>query len=1056
MKPLIYLFLATQAFGDKLQTANIAKLLDPAQRIEEAARLAECDQKTRMISGCRFLTANQADGEAPLHVLCAAYQFKSITRSDIFGGYETENPEELFGPVASQVPFSTTPDLTPVRDSLLLVFDSTGKEIRPFGGNNYTDEGYFTDFNRDGILERAESTNYGLREAPKHSIEVFHLKTIAAKPVTLLEVAFNWHPDSADDANDWKFFCFDDNNDGFVEIAFGPESATTQEEQRQFVFRWDPSSKTYVTGSIPEKSHIRILKPGETLASIAKSGGLGYPLVQDADDPDPDESPPVIPQSPYVFQSFKDLPDSALAAFFEGKERRDSLGIAEDSFPNRTPENFWEMDPKQAALALAEANRTLKHRADWKLAVDDRGGITPPASGWIIHDWSSSGCYSSSSHLFALRFGVAETSLTVFEGNSIGVVGQNPWADQPASNVRCIPLKPDEARFLADTIFWLDRIRAFSPGKDEDAFSMRSSTADGFATVLLFPDDATPREMASETVWASWISDNWNSGYDRTLFANLTEHLIAHGFTENLGDRWNVAPGIEAQNLATPTNVRLKDRVDNDARQQLEESFSGILKRHSKDPVPAPVLAQLVVTAGEEALSGLLPDLVNLQGTLPPPDDEEKEFDALEKRFANQHLQADPLGDEPRETKEAKERHLQLKEKRQYLPATILRRPLEEAIRQIRLAGKLSDLMNTAAANVPDSRWAITRLLRTDRDSWAVIVADQFRKADLENQRTIFETLAAANPKEAGRLIRDITPERHRELIVEITHYHQQHETTSLPKDIPILMDLVRKKDQDFIRRGEAMSALAAIHLPPDTLKEFTSLLTDEIKKPQEGSYGMTTLDSAVSSLAKLPNAAAHVELIRNQPEVAQNAFEEGFEALLSMTANHPDRLSILAGFLRQRFTNSKGFMNDMFLNALAHDLRSLADDIRNYASVGPDVTDGDGANYSGGHFKTPVGQRYHKAREVTALWSETDPATLARMWIFFALSNPDSFDPQNQYNTYRASLQSLAASKIRALTEDRRTETIDSALKLISSGASIHADSIRDQPVVGWLRQIK
>lgn len=1021
------LLAATAANADTLQQADLAKLQDPARRDAEVARLAGCDKGKKTLTRYHLLTANQADGKAPLHVLCAAGESNFFRDWTPFDGYRIENPAELFGEIARPVVSRFDPGLDPVRDSQILVFDSAGKEIRPFGGDNYTNEGYFFDFDHDGILDRVDSNHHSVKEAPKVSVEVFSLESIEPKPRKLLEVVFNWHPQSAPDANDWKFTCVDEDHDGIAEIAFGPESATTPQEQRQFVFRWDPAAKRYSAGDIPEHSHIRVMMPGDTLASIAKAGGLGYPLVKDPEDRGSDGPPAPSPQAPYVFQSFKDRPSSEIAAFFQGKRRRDTFSGPEDSFRNRLPENFRNLAPKDAALALADANRTPSHRARWKLAVDDRGGLTPPKSGWLLHDWGSSGCYSYSSHLFALRFGVPDPRLIVFEYNAIGVVGRNPWADQPAHSVRVIRLSEEEARFLADTVFWLDRLRTFSIEKSDRNVGFRSSTADGSATASLYPDGAAPRELASGTVWAmSSISAGWNADYTMTTFANLAEFLIADNFPAMLGERWTVVPQIEPHSLRTSTEERLAPRVDDGGRQKLSQAFAGILQQNTPDPIPAVVVKELVQAAADEALTELLPDFESMLAALPAPDAEDQEFATLEKRFATDHF-GERLGKESEDDKKALSRLVDLRKKREFLPSAILRDSLNAAIARLGLVGSAADLKKAVAENGPDSRWALSQFHRLDPLAWSDLVAGQFKDADLASRRTIFETLAAGNPPAAGGLITAMTPTERFDLIVEIAGYHRDHEAASVAADLPVLMELVRDRKQDFIRRGEAMALLSGSGLPAGMLKEFTDLLVSEIKDPQKGKYQMDTLDSAITALSELPGAADHLDLITGLPGIETRSFGAGFAAILRMSRDHPGRKNLLAGFIRPRFIKGNGMMDDIFLDVLAFDLRVLAPDISTFASEGPAVPDGDGADYSGGNFKTPVGQRYHMAREITALWAESDPDTRARMWIHFVAAHPYEFDPGRNNKP----LCELAAGNIRAMPEEMRRREIDVATAL-------------------------
>ena len=49
--------------------------------------------------------------------------------------------------------------------------------------------------------------------------------------------------------------------------------------------------------------------------------------------------------------------------------------------PTHLPARFWELSPKEAALALVEANRSPENRSACRLALDDRNGVKPPARG---------------------------------------------------------------------------------------------------------------------------------------------------------------------------------------------------------------------------------------------------------------------------------------------------------------------------------------------------------------------------------------------------------------------------------------------------------------------------------------------------------------------------------------------------------------------------------------------------------------------------------------------------------------------------------------------------
>lgn len=1050
--------LLTAPAAEPERQADLGKLRDFSTGTEEASRLAGCDGEERILVGYRFLDCPQSDGSADIHLLLAEkdYNFKSSYQSP--DEYDNKDIEELFrtGPndlSTHNIPATLDPSLTPINDSVVIAFDSDGQEIRPFGGNNLINHGYVFDFNRDGILERADSTNYRIKQAEGDSIESFKLSTVEREPHTLLEVIFNWHSRQADDTNDWTFSCFDEEGDGFVEIAFGPENASTDEERRRFIFRWDDQAQRYVTGKIPDQAHIRIVEPDETYASIAESGGLRYPLTEaGVDEEDPfnrDKDTRSKEQTPFVYQSLKGADDDELAAFFLGKRKRDPhFDGPEDTVPNQIPEGLWELPPKQAALALADANRSASHRTKWQIAIDDREGVKPPSSGWLVHNWSSSGCYSLSTHLIAVNFGVENPVLVVLEYNSIGVVGRNRWADQPAHAARYITLQPTEARFLADTIFWLDRVRAWSPASHDDDLYSGSSTADGFASTDLLPAGAPPYQIAASTVWAtSSISRHWQGAYDRAIFINLTEQLLGRGLQSYLGNRWKVAPELEPHSLTTPTAQRLKERVDGNGRQQLEETLDAILKHGP----PPQVIRELARTAGQESLIGLQPALDELLASLPARNEEDREFQELKHRFREDHFGARLQG-ERKDDADARKRLEDLRSKRRFDRANVLRATLTEATTKLTLAQNTASLIQAVVDESPQATWSLQQLRRTDIDAWADLVSEGFSDADLEERRRIFETLAAGHPTRARKLATRFSPKQKEALILELHQFHLEHAKELLEEDTPILLELVRDRTHDFSRRGTAMLFLADCSLSAAQHDELHSLLVKEINDPHsEGLWN--TRSEAIRSLAKLPGTPEDIELISSLPSHGYDGFSAAIDAVMALGPEGTERTEALSAIIRARFQGNPeradGMMNDVFMTALALDLRELSEEIQSFATESPAVQDGGYSNSASTAFKGPKGHRYHIARETTSLWAEQDPVTLGRMWIFFVCAHPHEFDLQYADSLAARALRESAARAIKELPPHDREQTIDAALTLLPVASHL-------KEVTPWLRALE
>ncbi|WP_367872679.1 hypothetical protein [Luteolibacter sp. Populi] len=1038
MKTLLLLPLAAASVSgsEGLKTADLKKLADPAVRQAEVGRLAECDGKDRFLKNFRLHTALQKDGAAPLQVLSAdtTYRLWDNLRS-IFGGYEIEKPEELFGGSGQDgVKGLLTPELSRITSGALLVLGPDGKEIRPFGGNNLISGGYLFDFDHDGILDRADSTYHEVKRTEEMEVQVFTLETVERVPRCLLRVIYNWHPDKADHANDWSFACTDGDGDGIVEISFGPDSVDYEIEEPVFTFRYDPATKTYTAGEIPKHSHIRVLKEGERLEEIAKGGGLGYPVIDPEKKADEKAPLPDPPLKTYVFQSLKEASDQEVAAFFHGKASKDRLGDPDDAMPNQMPGGFWTMAPKEAALALVEANRSKAHRRDWRIAVDDRHGIAPPGSGWWILDAGSSGCYSFSAQLFALRFGTEQAWLMATDYNNNGVVGRNPLADQPGYTARVIPLSQAEARFLAETLFWLDRIRSYSILDEDYRGSMRSSTADGGAELDLLVNGRPVQGTGYQTVWSDFLSARWEGEYDREACINFASQVLRGALPEHLGERWRVAPEIDRRSLATPLEDRLAPRLGEDARQQLAGNLRTAFARHWADPLPPPALAKLVISAGEEALAELRPELERLRESLPEVNAEDKEFEALEKRFGFDAMRNNTPGESEEELKD-KARHEKLEKKRRFMPGPVLREPVADALRKLDIAGNAKRLEKAADANDAMSRWALDRLRKSFPEVWQDYLIVRFREGNREERRNLLSTLGAARPEGGQSLVDLMSPAEIAESLIEVAGFEAKADPERARTRVAGLLEMIRKREAGFIRRAGAMKLLLRIALDEKQAAQAASLLLKEIKNPQKGDYDMDTFSTAVDTLSKLPGAAAHLDAIQAVVGDHGRDFRASLAVLERLTRGRADRLERLEAYLKPCLEAHPGVMNDVFFAALALDLHGLAPAIATCASESPAVRDGDGADYWGGNFKGPKGEHYHAAREVTALWQEKDAETLARTWIAFAASRAYCFGLEGRDNAVGEALRAKAAAAVAKAAPERRAKMVKVATEAVPAG---------------------
>ena len=981
--------------ADTLEKVDLKKLLDPATRQAEVTGLLERQDAASKYkfkrSDFRLVTCPQGQGKDPLQVLLVDFGEMIFDHAPPRDAYESDGLDELFPPekegIVDRSPTGAL-RLERLEKRVVTVFDPEGREIRPFGGATMIESGFLTDFNGDGIVDRLDHTNYGMQNSL--TVQVLELRSVEREPRPILSVLFNWHPREAEKANGWDYECFDDDKDGLIEIGFGPKD---QERRREVVFRWNKASATYVADNASKQPHVRVLANSDIwtqLKELQGAGGVRYPLIDEKSATVGDTSKP---PAPYEFQSLKGSSDEEIARAMGGKPKADSFHPS-DAPDTRLPEGFWEMEPKAAALALVEANRTPEHLKMVRLKVDDRNEVRPPESGWLAYHYQSSTCYVSSSSLTVLRFGIEEPFIFQSGSSRNGVVGANPLADRTGHALRMIRVSKEEACFLSETLFWLDRIRSRSLKKDRFGSHM-SSTADGSSSVDFQAIGQPPRRVEG-TLWVgSSLAARWDDDYDQNTCVNFADFFLTDALPKHLAGRWEEAP-LEHRDLATPLEERLVPRETSDERDRQTALIRSAFERHRSDPWPVSALALLVNCAGEGGLIGTLPMLEELDKKIGAPGSGEVELEKLEERFKGQFGPPnDPEG------KKQWERLQSLREQLDFDLPYQLREPLARAIKQLRAISKPDLLLKLADGNDASTTWALQQLQLQHPEDYADTLIARFLDADLRSRKMIFPTLAAAHPAGAKRLRGMLNEQQAIDLAIELAGFESKDEPALARSRIPALLDIFRDESgaRDYGERGPAIELLTALPLEPQQQVQFEGLLLAELKSPRRNEFKMSIYSWVVGALVKCPNPDRHWDALvgssRNTTQFGE--FGSLLDALVTLTVAKPDvRTPQLVEFLRPHFVHQGGMMNDLFRVALALDLRPLTPEIERLASKGPDVEEGDCAEGWGGGFTGPGNERYHLARHIAALWKEPDADTRAKMWTVMVLDSPSRYSGQS------------------------------------------------------------
>ncbi len=735
---------------------------------------------------------------------------------------------------------------------------------------------------------------------------------------------------------------------------------------------------------------------------------------------------------PYHFESLKGCSDGEIALFMGGAKEVDSFleaGAPDSNFP----EQLWNTDPKSAALAFAEANRGPTHRTNFQIWVDSNAALIAPNAGWLILD----DFYNQT----VLRFGGDQPFLFQATTSSIGRVS-NRYVDSEKHDLQLIPLSPDEARFLAGTAFWLGHFKSLPTHKDYHASQMWSSH--GSSGTLEWQIDRLPPHCIQGALWDSWpISKGWQGDYDDEAELNLTTFLFTQALPQFLGKRWEQPTRIPYDFYQQPLAERLKPHDDTASQAKLTQVILAALARHEADPWPAKALVALAQCAGDTGLSATLPALEMLAAKLPPPSADETEFTVFDAEF--RYSYATPK--DPDERKQW-ERHKSLKTALEYDFVTQVRRALTQAIRQLHVLGQTALLHELAQSNDHLAMWALQQLYRLEPNAYAEALIHRFSTVDIGSRRFIFETLATLDPAATRRLRKSLSEKEQIDLELIDDPSRAQSRIPALLEIIenPANKNLVENGYPIASKRGPAIQQLAKLPLNPAEQNRFEKLLLNELLYPETNeTIGKCAISAAAIAVRTLPNPDRFWDALYQATSVETGSSE--FNALLDALANlaiaKPEqRLLQLTELLRPRLRSHNLRVDTVCRVALALDLRGLAPEIEHFATSSPTVPDGESTSSCDNAPDNPCLHRYHSARHLSALWQETDPDTLARMWTALLQNSPYDF---------------TGTETIPTCLRDRFRAAISAASQEISSHLVAKARATTDLPseISNWLASL-
>jgi hypothetical protein len=643
----------------------------------------------------------------------------------------------------------------------------------------------------------------------------------------------------------------------------------------------------------------------------------------------------------------------------------------------RTPPGLWDMPPRQAALTLADANRTAAHRKRYALAPDAPEGCVPPEAGSLHVSYSGK-------IDFALSIGRSYTVRCDPRGSYFAYSEARSLPGSPYYDLRFCPLSIEEARWILQTVWWLDRLRAAGGDGQTTPDSGRGVGGQKKCTLRIVTPGHEGDILVFGNVLLNRLPQFWQGKPTSETFLSLANHLVVNVLSERLGERWS---RFDRHSHGPPfEHWMLREAYEDNQLKGLEEAAGKILDLCDlqEGGVSLDVARTAVEGTGYLVLEDKVPRLMALRTALPPPAmAEQVEQARAELGRARAERQSEKLGppggwaDEPAASYDAAALVVAVHE---------FREALDLSLRMLGNADDPNELARWADGSGSSAGWAKLRLREQYPTRYVAFMERRFHAGEA-SLMGIYEVA----PETARALAAEVPPGAGGYL--EPAAFEVLSKTGTVPdegKRVAALVRLAGDAAADAYLRAAAVIVLVPVEEPlRHRAPGLDQVLTQIVKEPPQAGYRVMLTEQACRALA-VRGQLEQFDTVRAIPERLQGA--SGTGTVLSSLAymaqqGGPQHQKALSDLMRPYFDGRKGGLDDLALIAWAADLRELRPELEGVANSGPeDVEDTSQRTWRQSE-GAPLG-RCHMPRQVLALWDEEDALTRTKLLVAFGFEH--------------------------------------------------------------------
>lgn len=914
-------------------------------------------------------------------------------------------------------------------------------------------DGFLEDINGDGFIECVDARNGGFQGL--ETGRVLAVSVVGEDRKCIFKVIYDWEfEDETSQADPWSedfpeegselerqawwFDVSDHDRDGCCEIEIGPK--TPYGVDCEVIFSWDASKGTYVSKQGTDGEHFHVLDPEKTRPDISKLLDKGR-VEMEKKKLEAQKEKEAREARKYRYRSLKGLTDEEILEYMGGPVWDMEFDGGDEDDKTKVPEGFWKLSPKKAAYELAEINRSEGHKRTYRLAVDDLDGRQAPAICSISLDYSER--YPPTQQFF-LRCDPRNSYyvFTAWENwwPGRGCYGRNVY------RLGLVRLKYDEARHMADSIWWLSRIRSFRPDRDVMASSTTSwsVSAGSLATVRFFAANTVDsfREWGSVR-FVECAPEDWIGDYSREVFLNLATYVIDATWNDHV----RRICGTFESNVGFYSDLREENKekrkfeaFDTNARHVLQ------LVSSAEDRISFEIAKVALEFAEDQGgpeyvrlLKDLLQRLPEIQKDL--HDGKKETADIVESAVHRPDQLAD--GAKEDEVPEEMKRLWEFRER------------VEQSLQRIQDSGN-PRLLEKMAREGPwwseGSLWALGELKRSYTEKYLDIIEDRLEEDAVNPFSRIFEEIAKVSPQRARRIAAEFPDGSMKPLARPILRFLAEEPVGTVKNEAEIVKLALQITEDPSVSAHDQAFLIGAL-VPYGNPRRFESEEIDEmlvrsLDKEAEREGDAYRLARACEALARRGNGARYlpkfVALLDTNGHMASSKYAGDLisaATLVSHTAEKADR-RLLSEALRMAHVHRRREAENVIWAIWEADFRELKKELEQIATAGVDDEEPEEGQEPGLLWK--ISGRYHLARKIVSIWNEEDRTTKAKLLIALAFElDFNDFGTREGFN--RAKTELDHASK--HLTSAQRSDVLSF---LSFCGKEYEQETREDQWVLG------